>query len=525
MAQDTDAGPAQTHTTLVFIAVTASTAAVTYNSLAVITAIPVMKAEFDMSLTMTQWIMNGYSLACAVLVAAMGRFGDLFGHLRVIVLGMGCFLLGSLAACFAFDTVLVITGRVLQGIGAAAILSTSLAILNNAVPEEKRASAIGLWSAVVALGMGLGTAIGGVLTSISWRLVFGFDVLLMLPALIMALRVMSSADREAEGPREPIDFSGLVLLVLFLGPLSFALTHGQEAGWTAVETLAPLFVGIACGIALFVVERRKESALIRIDFFRRRRYVAGTVGMCIAGMNTSMFVFFYILFAQSPDGLSYSAIVAGLSLLPFSLAMFLFSVGVPRVPALARSVWLIPAAMAIVAGGFWFTHGITPASTIAETWWRIALIGGGAGLAYSLLPRAALGALPESDAGQGSGVANTCLYFGLTMGIVVGGIASAISLRSSLSSVVEKLSIAADEKEKLVHVLVHGSPGAIESTFERAAAQGTTGLKQATQAAIETSFSDVMLVGVAVSLAGVILMLGLLRGRPDTGAEETADPR
>ncbi|MCG8542937.1 MAG: MFS transporter [Alphaproteobacteria bacterium] len=519
MSESVGAGSASKHTTLIFIAVTASTAAVTYNSLAVITAIPVMKAEFDMSLTMTQWIMNGYSLACAVLVAAMGRFGDMFGHLRVIVLGMGCFLLGSLAACFAFDTVVVITGRVLQGIGAAAILSTSLAILNNAVPEEKRASAIGLWSAVVALGMGLGTAIGGVLTSVSWRAVFAFDLLLIVPALIMALRVMRSEDRQSEGPREAIDFSGLVLLVLFLGPLAFALTHGQEAGWTAVGTMVPLLVGIACGIALVVVERRQESALIRMDFFRRRRYVAGTVGMCIAGVNTSMFVFFYILFAQSPDGLSYSAIAAGLSLLPFTLAMFLLSVGVPRVPAMARSVWLIPAAMAVAAAGFWFAQGITSASTIADTWWRFVVIGGGAGLAYSLLPRTALSALTEKDAGQGSGVANTFLYFGLTMGVVVGGIASAMSLRTSLTSVVQKLGVGPEEKDRLVHVLVHGSPGEIEAVFEKAAASGPTDLKQATQAAIESSFGDVMLVGAAVSLVGLVLMLWLLRGRPDADAK------
>ena len=90
MSEPNEAETGSKHTTLVFIAVTAPTAAVTYNSMAVITAIPVMKAEFDMSLTMAQWIMNGYTLASAALVAAMGRFGDMFGQVRVIVLGMVC---------------------------------------------------------------------------------------------------------------------------------------------------------------------------------------------------------------------------------------------------------------------------------------------------------------------------------------------------------------------------------------------------------------------------------------------------
>jgi MFS family permease len=180
------------YTTLIFIAVTATTATVTYNGMAVVTAIPPMKTEFDMSLTMAQWIMNGYSLASAVLVAAMGRFGDMFGHMRIIVLGMSGFLLGSFTMLLAGDTAFAIVGRVLQGIGAAGILSTSLAILNNAVPEDKRAAAIGLWGAFTALGMGVGTIIGGALTTFNWRGVFAFDVILVLPALIVSLHIMGS---------------------------------------------------------------------------------------------------------------------------------------------------------------------------------------------------------------------------------------------------------------------------------------------------------------------------------------------
>ena len=208
MAENPNAAAAPKHTTLVFIAVTATTAAVTYNSLAVITAIPAMKAEFEMSLTMTQWIMNGYTLAAAALVAAMGRFGDIFGHMRVIIFGMSCFLLGSFTMLLAADTAVAIAGRVLQGIGAAAILSSSLAILNDAVPEDKRAAAIGLWGAVVSLGIGLGTTIGGVLTAFNWRAVFAFDVLLVLPALIVALRVMSSVPRSTDGARHFVRFRG-----------------------------------------------------------------------------------------------------------------------------------------------------------------------------------------------------------------------------------------------------------------------------------------------------------------------------
>ena len=502
------------HTTLIFIAVTASTAAVTYNSLAVITAIPAMKAEFDMSLTMTQWIMNGYTLASAVLVAAMGRFGDMFGEVRIIVLGMACFLVGSLSVLFAVDTTTVILGRVLQGIGAAGILSTSLAILNNAVPEAKRAAAISLWGAVMALGMGLGAAIGGALTAINWRAVFAVDVLLVLPSLILALRIVLFTRPETVGEREPIDYAGLVLLVLFIGPLTLALTHGQETGWTAIETVLPLAVGIACGVLLIVVERRAKAPLIRIDFFRRRRYVAGTVGMCIAGMNTAMFVYFYVLFAQSPDGLSYTAIIAGLSLLPFSMAMFLLAVGVPRIPGIAGSSWLIAAAMAVMAIGYWFAHRFSSTSTFSDTWWPMVLIGTGSGLLYALLPGAALRVLAEKDSGQGSGVINTCLYFGLTLGVVIGSIASAVSLRTSLSAVVARLGLAPAEEERLVHLLVHGTPGEIEAVFERTAASGPIALKQATQSAIESSFGDVMLVGAATALLGLALMVWLLRGPP-----------
>ena len=526
MAENIEAETVTKHTTLIFIAVTATTATVTYNSMAVVTAIPPMKAEFDMSLTMTQWIMNGYSLASAVLVAATGRFGDIFGHMRVIVLGMICFLLGSFTMLLAGDTAFAIVGRVLQGIGAAGILSTSLAILNNAVPEDKRAAAIGLWGAFMALGMGVGTIIGGVLTTVSWRAVFAFDVVLVLPALIVSARMIGAMRQSTADSQQTLDYLGIILLVLFLGPLAFALTHGQETGWTAIETVVPLAVGIACGVLLVVVESRAKAPLIRIDFFRKRHYVAGTVGMCLAGMNTALFIYFYILFSQSPNGLSYTAIVAGLSLLPFSLAMFLLAVVVPRVPGIAGSSrWLVSAGMALMAIGFWFAQDITSTSTFGEIWWPLVLIGTGAGLGYSLLPRAALRVLPEEDAGQGSGVINTYLYFGLTMGVVLGGIVSAMSLHTFLTSVVKHLGLVLNEESRLVHILVHGTPGQIKAAFERAAASGPTDLKQAMQAAIGSSFSDVMLLGTVIALIGLVLMVWLLRGQPESGANGPADVR
>ena len=525
MSEPTEAEAGSKHTTLVFIAVTASTAAVAYNSMAVTTAIPVMKAEFGMSLTTAQWIMNGYTLAAAVLVAAMGRFGDMFGHMRMIVLGMSCFLLGSLSAVLAVDTVIVIGARVLQGVGAAGILSASLAVLNDAVPEAKRAAAVALWGAVLALGVGLGSAIGGALTAINWRAVFAVDMLLVVPALVLALRVIMSSRHRMLGPPAPIDFAGLILLALFIGPLTFALTHGQETGWTAIETILPLAVGIACGVLLIIVESRVKAPLLRIDFFRRRHYVAGSLGMCIAGMNMAMFVYYYVLFAQSPDGLSYTAIVAGLSLLPFSMAMFLLAVGVPRMPAVAGSTWPIAVGMAVMAIGYWFAHHFSSASTIGDTWWPMVLVGTGLGLAYALLPGTALRGLAEKDAGQGSGVINTCLFLGLTLGIVTGGIVSAVSLQTSLSAVVAQLGLAPAEKEQLVHILVHGSPGQIEAAFERAAASGPTALKQATQAAIEASFDDVMLLGAAIALVGLVLMAWLLRGPPNAEQAASANGR
>ena len=141
----------------------------------------------------------------------------------------------------------------------------------------------------------------------------------------------------------------------------------------------------------------------------------------------------------------------------------------------------------------------------------MALIGTGTGLAYALLPGTALRVLAEKDSGQGSGVINTCLYFGLTLGVVFGGIVSAVSLRTSLSAVVAQLGLAPAEEARLVQVLVHGTPSAIEAAFERAAASGPIALKQATQSAIESSFGDVMLLGAAISLLGLVLMAWLLR--------------
>jgi MFS family permease len=125
---------------------------VAYNTTAVMTVLPEVKASLDLDAQTLQWVMNIYMLSAAVAIAAMGRFADIFGAMRIFGIALGAFTVGSLAIAFAFDAVMILAGRIFQGLGCAGIMSTSVALVTLATPEDKRSQALGLWSGAMAFG-------------------------------------------------------------------------------------------------------------------------------------------------------------------------------------------------------------------------------------------------------------------------------------------------------------------------------------------------------------------------------------
>jgi len=514
MAESTINAARSSESWLVITAACISTFVVAYNSTAILTALPAIKSDLDMDAEGLQWVMNAYMLASALLVAVMGRFADIFGKMRMFLIGLGIFTLGSIAIIFSDSATVMLIGRTCQGVGAAAIFSISVALITVSSPEEQRAQALGLWAGMVAFGFGVGPLIGGIFTdSISWRGIFVVDILLLAVAALLYLRIekLGLVEREID-PSAKIDYWGVALLVVTLGSFVYGLTNGHEAGWDSAETLSLFAIALVGAIAFAFHERRTAEPLVNFSFFLSPRYSASAIGMFLTGFVLIGVLYYYNLFVQSPGALDYSAVQAGLSLLPCSITMFVLSITVPKLLAPYSFHWPVTIGMILMALGFWLLHFTTNMSGYASIWWKLLVIGLGLGLSFALLPRVGLRGLPDKDAGQASGVINTCLYLGCCVGTAAGGIVTARIRHDAVTSVIAKLHSGISDPDELEDLLAHGSASDVKQALAKFSPDDADKIKQTIQGVLDDSFAGVMDLLAVVALLGAIICFFLIRG-------------
>ncbi|MGI9492106.1 MAG: MFS transporter [Geminicoccaceae bacterium] len=490
------------------------TSVVAYNSNAVITALLAIKSSLDLESQTVQWVVNAYMLASAALIAVMGRFGDIFGKLRIFLIGTAIFAAGSLIIVFAVSGWMVLLGRLCQGMGGAAIFTVSAALISVATPEEKRAAALGLWSASIGFGYGVGPLIGGYLAdSISWRGIFVVDILVLAIAALLGFRVLRlGLISEKRDPDVRIDYLGVALLVVTLGALVYGLTNGHRAGWTSLQTFL-LFGTALIGAVLFTLqERRAPDPLVYFSFFRHGRYIAATFGMFVTGFLFLGVLYFYNLFVQSPGGLHFTPFEAGLSMLPFTLGIFVVSLVAPRLLAPFSFHWPVTIGMITLAAGAWLMHYATNQSSYWELWWKLAILGTGIGLSLSTLPRVGLRALPDESAGQGSGVISTCLYIGIAVGIATGGVVTAHIKRSLIGPVVQALTSSPTDTHALEMTLTHGPQSQIEKAISQFSPADAERIRAAMQDSLDNAYAGVMEMMAVLALVGAIVCFLAIRG-------------
>lgn len=489
-------------------------AVATYNTTAIMTALPAIRSSLDLDTQTLQWVINIYMLSAAVMMAAMGRFADIFGKSRMFLIGLGTFAAGSIVIIFAGDAVMMLAGRTLQGIGTAGIVSTSAALISVATPEEKRAQALGLWAGSAALGFALGPLIGGALTDIvSWRGIFVLDLPLLAIAALLCLRIERSGVAAVRSKTDTtVDYLGVLLLIVTLGTFVYGLTSGLEAGWTSLQTLALFSIAALGGIAFAVWERMAADPLVDFGFFAQSRYVAGTLGMFFAGVLMMGALYYTNLFIQTPGALHFTAFHAGLAMLPFTLTMFVTSLAMPRLLGSYSFRWPTTIGMLALAAGYWLTQDTSNQTAYADLYGKLMILGFGAGVCYALLPRVGLRGLPDESAGQGSGVINTCYFIGLAIGTASGGIVAAHIKRVLVGPVIENLMPGTTGRASLDLVLVHGSQSQIDHALARVPADIAHKLRMAMQEVSDNAFDGVMEMMTVVALIGAVLCAVLIRG-------------
>lgn len=496
-----------------------------YTTTAAITILPALRADFDLRPTLLQWVIAIYSVTTAALMPVFGRSADLFGKMRVYIFGLVAFGVGALAVSLSQGAVLLLIGRLGQGIGAAALVSTSLAVLSAATPEAQRSSVVGLWGGMIALGMSLGPIIGGLLTQyLSWRVVFISDVVLVAISLAIAFQVVR-AGHVPQTPHinEKSDYAGGVALILFLGSLAFALTAGQDYGWLHITTLASLALALAAAVAFFVIEQRVADPLIELRYYLHPRFLMANLGMLIGGIFLYGMLMYLNLFLQSPDTLAFTPVMAGAAVLPLTIVMFVLSVVAPRPLAPYSARLPVTLGMLAYALGCFLLADIRNDSTYDQVWWKLLIVGVGFGLTFPLLPRVGLRLLPDNHVGQGSGMINTTLYFGGSLGAVLGGIVTASTIRANVGPVVDTLQADSGTREALTATVAHGSDGQIQQALDGLDPSASAALATALRGVQDDAFGHTMLALMVVALIGAVLAIWLLRG-PMPPPHSATDP-
>ena len=236
--------------------------------------LPTLGQAFHASFQQVQWIVLAYLLAVTTLVVSVGRLGDLFGRRRLLLAGIALFTAASVLCGASGALWLLVAARAVQGVGAAIMMATSMALVAACVPRSRTGGAMGLLASMSAVGTALGPALGGVLiASLGWQAIFFVKVPLGVAALLLAMRCLPRDMAPARAERHRFDHAGMLLLALTLAAYALAVTTGSGSFGAAN---AALLAAAALGLALFIlVERRAAAPLVRMTLLREPQLPAG----------------------------------------------------------------------------------------------------------------------------------------------------------------------------------------------------------------------------------------------------------
>ncbi|MFD0020239.1 MFS transporter [Streptomyces sp. NPDC058382] len=381
-------------------------------------ALPDMQHRLHTQLTGLQWIVDAYVLLVAMLLLPGGVFADRFGRKRVYLTGVAVFTVASVLCSLAPSVGWLVAGRVLQGIGAAALSPASLALLAAACPvPQERIKAIGLWAGFSGLGLAVGPVAGGVLTDVfGWPAIFLVNLPIGVVLLVVGLRSLE----ETRNPSAPaIDTPGTVLSVLGVGALTYGLIEGGARGWTAPVILGSFAAGALLLAAFVAVEARRSAPMLPLRLFRQRLFTVSNTAMVVVGfalMGSSFFFSQFFVYVQGS-----SILRAGLQTLPMSLGMVIVSPYAGRLAARYGFRIVVTTGLALAGLGL-LALGMVHADTgYGNVWWRLGVVGIGFALTMSPLTGAAIQAVSPQEGGLASGIISTTRQIGAVLGVAVLG--------------------------------------------------------------------------------------------------------
>jgi EmrB/QacA subfamily drug resistance transporter len=383
------------------------------DNLVVTTALPVMMADLDATLSQLEWTVDAFTLPYAALLLTAAVVGDRWGRRRAFVAGIVLFSVASAACALASDPAELIAARVFQGIGAALVVPLSLTLLLAGVSAERRNVVVGIWGGIAGFGAAVGPVVGGAITEAgSWNWIFWLNVPIGLVSVVLVLMFLG----ESRGPAVSLDPVGALLSSAGLLALVWSIVDGPHAGWTSTPVLAGCAAAVVMLVAFVVWERHVRSPMLPMALFRVRGF--GLVNAAAFLFQAAVFgcIFLFAQYFQVVGRLG--PLEAGLYTLPCTLAP---AVVAPFNAVLARRFGLRATivtghALVVVALG-WLALVVGDQLRYAAMVPPMLLAGIGLGLTFSTLNMQAMQAVPPALHGVASGAHNAIRQIGVAVGV------------------------------------------------------------------------------------------------------------
>jgi EmrB/QacA subfamily drug resistance transporter len=429
----------------------------------------------------------------AGLLLLAGALGDAYGRKQMLLGGLAVFAVAAAVALFVDSPGGLIAVRAVMGLGAAAIMPSTLSIITNVFPAEERDRAVSVWAGVAGGSALLGLLLSGLLLEVfSWDSIFGFTGLLALIALVASARVAPNST--ASGVR--LDVTGGVISALGLATLVYGIIEGPERGWTDAVTLGSFAVALVLITAFLVWELRREQPLLDPRLFRLRGFSAGTASITVQFLAFFGFIFVVLQYVQFVLG--YSPLGAGVALAPMAVVVMGLSPRVPRLLERFGPARVAPVGLVLMAAGF----AVLSTADQDSTYWLLlaGLLPLGFGMALATIPAttAIVSSLPQAKQGVASAVNDLAREVGGALGIAVLGSALTGRYQSGVSDAAAQLppELASHARDAL--------PAAL-AIADRVGPQGA-GLAAQAQSAFVDGFGLAMVIAAAsVAVAAVFV--------------------
>jgi EmrB/QacA subfamily drug resistance transporter len=403
------------HSRWVLALASAASLMVALDTLVVTTALSTIRVDLDATLAELEWTVNAYNLSFAVLLMTAAALGDRFGRRGGFAVGLAIFVAGSAACALAPGVGWLIAARVVQGVGAALVMTLGLALISTAFGPERRGQALGIYFGVTGLAVASGPVVGGAITEgLAWEWIFWLNV----PLGLALIPLVVARIRESFGPDKALDLVGLALVTAAAFGVVWGLVRGNPAGWDSPEVIGSIVGGLAAAAAFVAWELRVAEPMLPMRFFRSRAFSAGNVSIFFSLAALFSAVFFLAQFLQV--GLAHGPLDAGLRLLPWTLTLFFVApIAGALVDRHGERPFMVAGLVLQAIGLGWIAVIADPDMAYAGMIAPLIIAGCGVSMTFPAAQNSVVSAVPLEAVGKAAGTNSMMRELGGVFGIAI----------------------------------------------------------------------------------------------------------